>query len=400
MLIKLAIESLKDRKESIILALIGMTISIFVLLGVEHIRQQTKKSFVNALSGTDLIIGARTSNINLLLYSVFRLGSPTNNISWNSFKKISSEKAIEWAIPISLGDSHKSFPVIGTNINYFKYFKYGAGRTLSLLKGTVFDKPFDIVIGHQVARKLKYKLGDNIYLSHGLSGTSFSLHKNYPFRIVGILAPTGTPVDRTLHISLKGIELIHRNDQTLDLKTIKDPDEITAIFVGLKSKITTFQVQRQINEIKSEPLLAILPGVALSELWQISELLENSLLAISALVFIASCIGVSATVLSSIRERTHELILMRTLGAHPMFIFNLIAVEAMLITSLSIILSVSIMMFVTSTFQEFISISAGINIPPYTVDNNTMLYSLLLIGATAVVAVIPSYRAYCASKFC
>ena len=398
MLIKLAIESLKDRKESIILALIGMTISIFVLFGVEHIRQQTKKSFVNALSGTDLIIGARTSNINLLLYSVFRLGSPTNNISWNSFKKISSEKEIEWAIPISLGDSHKSFPVIGTTINYFNYFKYGADRSLSLLQGTVFDKPLDIVIGHQVARKLKYKLGDKIYLSHGLSGTSFSLHKNYPFKIVGILAPTGTPVDRTLHVSLKGIEVIHRNDQTLDLKTIKDPDQITAIFLGLKSKITTFRVQRQINEIKSEPLLAILPGVALSELWQISELLENSLLTISVLVFIASCFGVAATILSSIRERTHELILMRTLGAPPTFIFKLIAAEAMLITTVSIILSISLMYLTTTAFQEVLSINVGINVEPYLANYNTFRYSVILLGGTAVMALIPGYRAYSVSR--
>ena len=114
MLIKLALKSLHDRKDSIVLSIIAMTVSVFVLLGVEHIRHQTKESFANTVSGVDIIVGARTSSLNLLLYSVFKIGSASNNISWQSFEKVASNPQVKWAVPISLGDSHKGFRVLGT----------------------------------------------------------------------------------------------------------------------------------------------------------------------------------------------------------------------------------------------------------------------------------------------
>ena len=92
----------------------AMTVSIFVLLAVEHIRYQAKESFANTVSGVDLIVGSRTGSLNLLLYSVFHIGSPTNNVSWESYEDISSNSQVEWAIPISLGDSHKGYRVVGT----------------------------------------------------------------------------------------------------------------------------------------------------------------------------------------------------------------------------------------------------------------------------------------------
>jgi putative ABC transport system permease protein len=121
-------------------------------------------------------------------------------------------------------------------------------------------------------------------------------------------------------------------------------------------------------------------------------------LTISALVFIASCFGVAATILSSIRERTHELILMRALGAPPTFIFKLIAVEAMLITTVSIILSISLMYLTTTAFQEVLSINVGVNVEPYFADYKTLQYAILLLGGTAVIALIPGYRAYSVSR--
>jgi putative ABC transport system permease protein len=116
------------------------------------------------------------------------------------------------------------------------------------------------------------------------------------------------------------------------------------------------------------------------------------------LVFIASCFGVAATILSSIRERTHELILMRTLGAPPTFIFKLIVVEAMLITTVSIILSISLMYLTTRAFQDVLSINVGINVEPYLADYTTLRYAVILLGGTAVIALIPGYRAYSVSR--
>ena len=209
MFLKIVLKSLQDRKGSVLLTLMAMTISIFVILGVEHIRQQTKKSFESTLSDTDLVIGSRSGSLNLLLYSVFRIGSPTNNINWNSFKTISRDSKVEWAIPLSLGDSHKGFPVLGTNADYFKYFRYGKKKKLEFIAGKPFAQIFDVVIGSEIAKQLKYNIGDKIILSHGIHKQSLQKHDEYPFQIVGILKTTGTPVDRTVHIRLDGMEIIH-----------------------------------------------------------------------------------------------------------------------------------------------------------------------------------------------
>ena len=351
MFLKIVLKSLQDRKGSVLLTLMAMTISIFVILGVEHIRQQTKKSFESTLSDTDLVIGSRSGSLNLLLYSVFRIGSPTNNINWNSFKTISRDSKVEWAIPLSLGDSHKGFPVLGTNSDYFKYFRYGQKKTLEFKAGKPFEQIFDVVIGSEIAKQLKYNIGDKIILSHGIHKQSLQQHDEYPFQIVGILKPTGTPVDRTVHIQLEGMEVIHvgwqNGVQVFKNKISKEqflnsgiePKSITAIFVGLKSKLATFSFQRTINNFADEPLLAILPGVALSELWQMMSLLEKSLLLVASLVFVSACFGVSAVLLNSIRERKEEIRLLRIIGASPPFIFALIETETLVITLTATVLA-------------------------------------------------------------
>jgi putative ABC transport system permease protein len=182
MFFRLASKSLLNRKGSVLLTILAMSVSIFVLLGVEHIRTQTKESFNSTVSGVDLIVGARTGSLNLLLYSVFRIGSPTNNIDWETYQTIAKNSKVAWAIPISLGDSHKGYRVMGTSTDYFEYFSYGNRRQLDFAKGKPFSDLFDIVLGSEVANKLDYSLGDKIVLAHGLGKTSFSLHDDRPFK--------------------------------------------------------------------------------------------------------------------------------------------------------------------------------------------------------------------------
>ncbi|MAF82281.1 MAG: peptide ABC transporter permease [Proteobacteria bacterium] len=405
MFIKIVLKSLRDRKGSVLLTLIAMTISIFVVLGVEHIRQQTKKSFESTLSDTDLVIGSRSGSLNLLLYSVFRIGSPTNNINWNSFKTISGDSRVDWAIPLSLGDSHKGFPVLGTNSDYFKYFRYGQKKPLEFKVGKPFEQIFDVVIGAEIAKQLRYKIGDKIILSHGIHKKSLQRHDDYPFQIVGILKPTGTPVDRTVHIKLEGIEIIHvgwqNGVQVFKNKISKElldsevePKSVTAVFVGLKSKLATFSFQRTINNFADEPLLAILPGVALSELWQMMSLLEKSLLLVASLVFVSACFGVSAVLLNSIRERNAEIRLLRIIGASPTFIFALIETENLVIAVAAIVLATFIST-VTLVGAEGLIIGAyGIQISPII---DTVVYIrvvAIVLTLTLVAGLVPGWAAY------
>ena len=409
MFARLALKSLFNRKGSVSLALMAMTVSIFVLLAVEHIRNQTKENFANTVSGVDLVVGARTGSLNLLLYSVFRIGSPTNNIAWKSFQDIASHSQVKWAIPIALGDSHKGYRVMGTTQDYFTHFSYGNKHTLKFTKGRPFSQIFDVIIGSDVARKLNYSIGQKLILSHGIASTSFSLHDDRPFTIVGILAPTGTPVDQTLHVSLEGIEAIHidwqqgvkipgkaiTTDQieTLELK----PKNITAFMLGLKSRMATFRVQREINNYTKEPMTAILPGVALSELWQMMGILESTLLIIAILVFVAAVLGLSAMLLSSIRDRAHEIQLLRIVGAPPSFLFLLIELEALLITISSIILAFGLLTISLVAAQDVLA-NYGLHISYNIFSKGSLYFIFSIIAASIVIAAIPSINAYISAK--
>lgn len=406
MFFRLAVKSLSDRKGSVLLALLAMSVSIFVLMGVEHIRHQAKQSFSNTVSGVDLIVGARTGSLNLLLYSVFRIGNPTNNIRWESFQDIASSPRVKWAIPLSLGDSHKGYRVLGTTTDYFDYFSYGEKRRLGFERGGPFSGVFDVVLGAEVARQLNYSLGDKLVLAHGVAATSFSLHDDRPFKVVGILAPTGTPVDQTLHVSLKGIEAIHIDwqhgvkmpgssvsDEDLVAANLQ-PESITAFMLGLNSRMATFRVQREINEYPNEPLLAILPGVALSELWQMMGMLENTLLLVSVLVFIAACLGVSAMLLASMRERRREIQLLRVIGAPPGFIFLLIELEALLITVSGVLLGGGVLVGCLMLASDYLAARFGLHVSIGILTENSLYLVLLVLVVSTLVASVPALLGY------
>jgi putative ABC transport system permease protein len=404
MFIRLASKSLLNRKGSVLLTIMAMSVSIFVLLGVEHIRSQSKQSFNSTVSGVDLIVGARTGSLNLLLYSVFRLGSPTNNIDWETYKNISGDSKVAWSIPISLGDSHKGFRVMGTTTDYFKYFSYGKKRQLTFSQGKPFENIFDVVLGSQVAKKLGYQLGDKIVLAHGLGKTSFSLHSNSPFEVAGILSATGTPIDQTVHVSLQGLEAVHTDLQkvikthgsalaTQHLSELQ-PKSITAFMLGLTSRMATFGVQRNINNYRKDPLTAILPGVALAELWQMIGLLENTLRLISGLILISALLGLSAMMLASIKEREREIHLLRVIGAPAFFLFLLIQLEALLISFMSMLIGTASLYFSLLMARDLLSSEFGLHIGLNILSYNNILFLLLVASATIVVSTIPSFTAY------
>ena len=392
MFIRLAWRSLLSRKGAVFLTFLAITVSIFVLLGIEHIRQQTKSNFNNTVAGIDLIVGARTGDINLLLYSVFRLGNATNNVSWSSYQDISANPKVAWTIPISLGDSHKGYRVMGTTTDYFKYFRYGQKQSLSFSQGKPFSSVFDVVLGAAVARQLNYQLGNQIVLAHGMASTSFSQHNDKPFRIVGILKPTGTPVDQTVHVSLRGIEAVH-TDGPSGIKQNFTPT-ITAFMVGLKSKMATFHIQREINHYQAEPLSAILPGVALSQLWQVTAIMENTLILVSSMVLLASLLGLSAMLLTSIRERRQEIAIIRSLGAPPSFLFLLIQTEAVLIILASSAFALALLFLCLLYLNGFLSDNFSLSISTNIFDKHTFYLLLITLVSAMATSVVPAISAY------
>lgn len=403
---EVALSSLWSRRGSVVLTLASLTISMAIVIAVEHVRSQAEDSFVRTVSGVDLLVGARTSQINLLLYSVFRIGNATNNIRWQSYEDIAARPEVAWSIPFSLGDSHRGYRVLGTNGQYFEHFRYGDSQPLRVAEGEAFSQPLQTVLGSEVAQALGYQVGDELVLSHGIGNTSFVNHEDLPFTVSGILATTGTPVDRTVHVTLQGIEAIHlgfsngvripgqspapSDPQLNEL----EPDQITAILLGLESPSAVFGLQRAINNYPREPLSAILPAVALSELWQIIGTLESLLSVISILVLTASMLGLATMLLSSLRERRRELALYRAIGARPSFILWLIELEAVTITAAAAVLGYLVTALGFGLIQGWLSESFALVIDVWPSTSGIWAYMAGALIAALVITLLPAIIAY------
>ena len=399
----LAGKSLKSRRSTAILTIVSIAVSVILLLGVEKVRVNAKSSFANTISGTDLIVGARSGSIQLLLYSVFRIGSATNNITWKSYQDIAQQKGVKWTIPISLGDSHRGFRVMGTSRDYFSVYQYGEKRTLEFSSGAQFEGVFDAVIGSEVANTLNYSIGDQVIISHGTGSASFAQHKDKPFVISGILEHTGTPVDRTMHVSLAGIEAMHVNWQgAMKKRKAKkaltesnlQPESITAFLVGLDSKIVSFKMQRYINDYAAEPLLAIFPGIALHELWSLMSVAEQALLIISLFVVVAALTGMLAVSLAGLNERRREVAILRSVGASHWHIMGLLITETVLLTTIGIIIGLIMLYSSIWVAQPLIEKNYGLFIPITAPNVRELGMISVLLAASFLVGLVPAYFAY------
>ena len=477
-----ASRSLRYRLSGVLLTIASVALSVFVLLGVEHVRQEARSGFASTVSGVDLIVGARTGEINLLLLSIFRIGTATANVSWESVEQLDQQRKVDWTVPISLGDSHRNFRVIGTTQAFFSRYKYGAKQPLVFEQGQPFEAVAEVVLGARVARELGYQLGDSLVLSHGMADTSFTHHDQLPFAVSGVLAGTGTPIDNALFVGLEAIDAMHsdggsENHQAPEAPEAHDAHErheeheehegheehdahedhdahegrdehevheehvvhedhdaheghdahedhdtheehealddheehheahdhppigtVTAVLVGLSSPITTLQVKRWVDEYEGEALLAILPGVALTQLWELVGNVESVLLGISVLILVSSLLGLNAMLLASMRERRREIEVLRSIGAPSSFILSLLMIESLLIVSVGVVLAVGTLLASITAANTLFAETFGLMISSQ-ILNPSNVTALGLIYLTAViVTLLPALQAYRVSR--
>jgi putative ABC transport system permease protein len=402
----LALKSLANRRFTALLTLATIAISVTLLLGVQHVRDEARQSFASTISGTDLIVGARSGPITLLLYAVFHIGDATNNVSWQSYQEIAALPDVAWSIPISLGDSHRGFRVVGTTTDFFSHYLYGAKHPVEFSSGTPFNDLYDTVIGAEVAAKLGYVVGQPIVVSHGTGALTTAEHADKPFRIVGVLRRTGTPVDSSVFVSLAAIEAIHVDwqsgvhipGQAISAEEARKqdltPKTITAFLLGLKSRIATFGLQRQINDYRAEPLLAILPGVTLQQLWSLVGVAENALLVVSALVVVAGLLGMLTALMTTLNERRREMAILRSLGAQPHQIFALLVLEATLLTLGGIVVGLGLLYFGLVLARGFVEAHYGLQIS-LGLPNAQELMLLCAVCVSGLLAgCLPAWLAY------
>jgi putative ABC transport system permease protein len=404
---RLAVRSALNRKATAALTMVAIAVSVMLFVGVETIRQGARQAFERTITGAELIVGARSSPVNLVLYSVFHIGDATNNITWRTHEEIARRPEIAWTIPISLGDSHRGFRVVGTNRAFLDHYQFGGGEALGLSQGAWFSDLFDVVLGAEVARTLGYEIGDEIHLSHGLGEVSFSEHDDKPFKVSGVLKSTGTPVDRSLHVSLEAIEAIHLGWQSgaktplarmmtadrvraLPLK----PESITTMIVGLQSRSAVLRVQRDINTFDAEPLMAVIPGVALSQLWETVSGVERALAAISGCVVAVGLVVVLVSILTSINERRREMAVLRSVGARPADLVFLLAAEAAFLAFAGSALGLGLLYAGLAVLAPIVRAETGVNLGDLAPGLFDVAVVAIVTLTAALLALMPAWRVY------
>ena len=415
-LLNLAARSAWHRRGTLTLVMLSIALATLLLLTLERLRHDVRAGFAQAVSGTDLVVGARTGPVPLMLHAVFHIGNATQTVSMASLRELGAHRAVAWLVPVSLGDSHRGFAVMGTSPDYFTRFLYAEKQPLVLRQGRAFagtlDGLFEAVIGAEVAEHLHYQLGQRITLSHGASAEAHAdgelqrEHDDKPFTVVGVLARTGTPVDRTLHVSLQAIEAMHldwaggapvpglkvapEQARKFDL----EPKQVSAALVGLKSRAAVFMVQRWVAEYTREPLLAVLPGVALDELWQLVGVGEQALLMMSGMVALVSLAGLVAVVLAGLNERRRELAVLRAVGAGPRHVLWLLLAEGVLITGLGALLGLGCSLAAVALAAPWVQAQFGIALQSSLPGASqwALLAAVLMAGMLA--SLVPAARAY------
>jgi putative ABC transport system permease protein len=407
-LLSLAYQSLLNRKLTTIVTLLSIGLSVSLWVGIEHIRGGARESFSNTISQTDLIVGARGGPTQLLLYTVFHIGTPTANVTYESYEELKNHKAVLWTIPISLGDSHRGYRVVGTNEDFYRHYRYRQDQRLGFARGRAPTEIFDVAIGSDVAEALRYDLGARIVVTHGITqSTGIMDHDDKPFTVVGILKPTRTPIDRSVYVTLEGIEAMHidwkqgapplKGQETPAEKIKKENikiEQITAFFLRTKSRVQTLALQREITNFPEEPLMAVVPGVALAELWNGISYGEQVLKVVALFVVIVGLLGMLMSLYTSLNERRREIAILRALGVGSLKVISLLVFESALLTLIGAILGVVVVYVSVILLQPIIEQQFGLHIPLRPFTRGEYVYLIAVVIGGLLIGLIPAWKAY------
>ncbi len=445
-LLRLARASLWSRRVTVFLTVLSVATSFALLVSVERLRSSARTSFESTISGTDLLVGSRGSGLQLLLYSVFRLGEPVQELSWEGYEAIAAHPEVAWSVPLALGDSVRGYRVLGTSNGYFEHYRYGEQISLEL-DGHAFEDDHQAVLGAEVASALGWGVGDRFPIQHGVTEDAHA-HEHHTFEVVGILAPTGTPVDRTVHVPLSGLAAAHHepSDHTTDdahaevsadghgehnehaehenehneheheehghhedgnVQADSDGDgaaapkgdldqieSVSAVLIGLRSKMGLFRMRAWINDFPDEPLMAVMPARAFQRLWSTVGVAESTLLIVGILVSLAGVIALVATLLATVNERRREMALLRSVGASPIEVGGLIVGEALLVAASSVLVALAAVYGLAWLGRSVLVSQFGLRMSAAPVTAADLPWVAAFLLAALVASLIPAWMSY------
>ncbi|MDQ8159809.1 MAG: ABC transporter permease [Gemmatimonadota bacterium] len=516
MILRLALTSLRSRLLTTSLTVASIALSVTLLVGIENVRAGVRDSFAGTIRGVDLIVGARGGTLQVLLSAVFGIGSPSGSVKLSTMERWQAHPAVKWVVPYSLGDSHRGFRVVGTTPEFYERYRFRKDGRIVFVSGRAAVADTEVVIGSDAAEKLGYTIGSPVVVVHGLRDIGTSSHEAHPFHVVGILGRTFTPIDRSVYVTLGGIEAMHepeaaggiagssmasaevaggrvsggrgqggtaqpqaaRNSdkaaaiiaankkraaamapppgtpmvmpgaepppgtpmvmpgaspppgtplvmpgaepppsalpevkaaaveqKAATKQLVAEPaagepahdhgdDQITAFFVGTKNRFEALMLQREMNTDLEEPLTAVIPGVALGELWQNIGSAEVGLRVIAIFAVAIGLTGMLVALYSSLEARRREMAILRAVGAGPRMIISLLVLESGLLALLGCLIGVATVYLGLFLAQGPIEQRFGLHLALHPLRSTEWTYLAVVMGAGLVIGFVPAWKAY------
>lgn len=404
MLLKIVSKSLRQHALSTVVTALAIALAAGLVMSVFAIQRQTYAAFTGGDAGFDAVLGARGSQLQLVLNTVFHLETSPGNIPFALFQEIKKNSQVELAIPYAVGDNYQGFRIVGTSEEIFTSFEFRRGRKFQVEAGGRFFNPNakEAVIGSFAARETNLKVGDVFQPYHGLIYDEKNKHDD-DYTVVGVLDATNSPSDRVVWIPLEGVYrmpghvLRGAGESYKAAEGVAIPDEakeISAVMLKLKSTQAGMNLDQLINRQGKAATLAFPIGRSMAELFDKIGWLNRVLELVAYLVVIVAAFSILASIYNSINERKREFAILRALGAKRTTVFAVIVLEAAIIAAIGTLFGYLIYLAILATAAFIVRGQTGVILNIFAFDWALIFTPVLMIAVGAIAGLLPAFKAY------
>jgi putative ABC transport system permease protein len=403
-LMALVRRSLRQHALSSAITVVSVGLAAGLTMAVFAINNQTYEAFTGGQVGFDAVLGARGSQLQLVLNTVFHLEASAGNIPWSMYKQIAANPRVELAIPYAVGDNYKGYRLVGTTPELFTKFRYRSGQGFEVEPGGRFFQADtrDVVVGSYVARQLGLKVGQIINPYHGIQYAESQKHQDQ-FTIVGVLKPTNSPSDRVVWIPieavyrmsghvLRGTGQIYRPTEGEEIPD--ENKEVSAVMLKFKNAQTGFILDQQINRQGKVATLAWPVAKVMADLFDRIGWVSRILSMVAYLVMVVAAGSILASIYNTMNERRREFAILRALGARRATVFSAIVLEAASITLLGALVGYLVYGGILAAAFVVVRDRTGVVLNAFRPDPAMWLVPLAMIALGALAGLVPAFKAY------
>lgn len=382
--------SLRQHALSTIITAGSIALACGLLMCVWMVKTQSQTAFTQTTTGFDAVLGARGSKLQLVLNAIFHLEPSQGNLAWADYEMVKRHPAVKTAIPIAVGDNLRGYRLVGTIPELFEKVEYAPGKKFSVAAGgKFFGSAPDVreaVAGAFAAQKLGLKVGDTFKPFHGLAFDEKNQHEEI-FTIVGIVAPTNTPVDRVIWIPLKGVQTMSGHDA-------KAATDVSAVLIQLRTASAGFMLDMMYNKQGNRLTLAYPVGAIIAELFGKIAWFDQVLTLVAYLVALVAAGSVLASIYNSMSARRRDLAILRALGARRRMIFGAVVAEAACIGVLGALVGYAVYFGLLTGVAEVIRVQTGVVLDVGAKHAVLWICPLAMVALCALGGVVPAIKAY------